>query len=86
ALLIAAIALNSFVTFGIEAVGIQLLQSMGLDLSRAVAIASFLGVAKVSGRIVDLVGGKRWDGLSTAIVSGAMVPAGLFILWSGGAG
>lgn len=86
ALLIAAIALNSFVTFGIEAVGIQLLQSMGLDLSRAVAIASFLGVAKVSGRIVDLVGGKRWDGLSTAIASGAMVPAGLFILWSGGAG
>ncbi len=36
ALLIAAIGLNSFVTFGIEAVGIQLLQSMGMDLARAV--------------------------------------------------
>lgn len=86
ALLIAAIALNSFVTFGIEAVGIQLLQSMGMDLARAVAIASLLGIAKVGGRVVDLLGGKRWDGLSTAIVSGAMIPLGLLILWSGGAG
>lgn len=86
ALLIAAIALNSFVTFGIEVVGIQLLQSMGMDLARAVAIASLLGVAKVGGRIVDLLGGKSWDGLSTAIVSGAMIPLGLLILWGGGAG
>lgn len=85
-LLIAAIALNSFVTFGIEAVGIQLLQAMGLDLAHAVSIASLLGVAKVGGRLVDLLGGRRWDGLSTAIVSGAMIPLGLLILWSGGAG
>ncbi len=35
--------------------------------------------------MVDLLGGKRWDGLSTAIVSGAMIPLGLLILWSGGA-
>ncbi len=42
-LMVAAIALNSFVTFGIDAVGIQLLQALGMDLAGAVAIASLLG-------------------------------------------
>lgn len=85
-LLVAAIALNSFVTFGIDAVGIQLLQAMGMDLAGAVAIASLLGIFKVGGRAVDLLGGRRWDGLSTAIVSGAMIPLGLVAIWIGGAG
>lgn len=85
-LLVAAIALNSFVTFGIEAVGIQLLQAMGMDLASAVAIASLLGIFKVGGRIVDLLGGRRWDGLSTAVVSGAMIPMGLVFIWIGGQG
>ncbi len=85
-LLVAAIALNGFVTFGIEAAGIELLQAMGMDLASAVAIASLLGVFKVGGRVIDLLGGRRWDGLSTAIVSGAMIPAGLLAIWIGGAG
>ncbi|QAS78020.1 MFS transporter [Rhizobium acidisoli] len=85
-LLVAAIALNSFVTFGVEAVGIKLLQSMGMDLAGAVAIASLLGVFKVGGRVIDLLGGQKWDGLSTAIVSGAMIPMGLATIWIGGAG
>jgi predicted MFS family arabinose efflux permease len=85
-LLVVAIALNSFVTFGIQAVGIQLLQAMGMDVAGAVAVASLLGVFKVGGRVVDLLGGKRWDGLSTGIVSGAMIPMGLVAIWIGGAG
>jgi predicted MFS family arabinose efflux permease len=85
-LLVAAIALNSFVTFGIDAVGIQLLQSMGMDLAGAVAVASLLGAFKVGGRVIDLLGGRRWDGLSTAIVAGAMIPLGLVAIWIGGAG
>ena len=85
-LLVAAIALNSFVTFGIEAVGIQLLQAMGMDLAGAVAIASLLGAFKVGGRVIDLLGGRKWDGLSTALVSGAMIPLGLIAIWIGGAG
>lgn len=85
-LLVAAIALNSFVTFGIDAVGIQLLQAIGMDLAGAVAIASLLGAFKVGGRVIDLLGGRRWDGLSTAIVSGAMIPMGLVAIWIGGAG
>ncbi|SCY69105.1 MFS transporter [Rhizobium sp. NFACC06-2] len=86
ALLVTAIALNSFVTFGIEAVGIQLLQATGMDLARAIAVASLLGVFKVGGRVIDLLGGNRWDGLSTGIVSGAMIPIGLAVMWIGGQG
>ncbi|HEY4252473.1 MAG TPA: MFS transporter [Roseomonas sp.] len=85
-LLVAAIALNSFVTFGIQAVGIELLQAMGAELSASIAIASALGLFKVGGRVIDLLGGPRWDGLSTALVSGAMMPLGLAALWLGGAG
>jgi predicted MFS family arabinose efflux permease len=85
-LLVAAIALNSFVTFGIDSLGIQLLQAMGMDLAGAVAIASLLGIFKVGGRALDLLGGKRWDGLSTGLVAGAMIPMGLVAVWIGGAG
>lgn len=84
-LLVTAISLNSFVTFGIEAVGIELLHAMGAELSTAVAVASLLGVFKVGGRAVDLMGGRRWDGMSTGLVSGAMIPLGLAAIWAGGA-
>ena len=84
-LMVAAIALNSFVTFGIEAIGIQLLQTLGMELAGAVATASLLGVFKVGGRVIDLLGGQRWDGLATGIVSGAMIPLGLAAMWIGGA-
>lgn len=85
-LLVMAIALNTFVTFGVEAMGIQLLQAMGMDLTGAVAVASLLGVFKVGGRVIDLLGGRKWDGLSTAIVSGSMIPMGLVAIWIGGSG
>lgn len=85
-LLVTAVALNSFVTFGIEAVGIQLLQAIGMDVAKAVAIACLLGVFKVGGRVIDLLGGQRWDGLSTGLVSGAMIPIGLLVMWIGDPG
>lgn len=84
--LVTAIALNSFVTFGIDALGIQLLQAMGMELAGAVAVASLLGVFKVGGRVIDLAGGQKWDGLSTAVISGVMIPMGLTAIWLGGAG
>lgn len=57
-----------------------------MELARAVAVASLLGVFKVGGRVIDLLGGNRWDGLSTGIVSGAMIPIGLAVMWIGGQG
>jgi predicted MFS family arabinose efflux permease len=86
ALLVTAIALNSFVTFGVQSVGIELLQAMGAELSVSIAVASALGVFKVGGRVIDILGGPRWDGLSTALVSGAMMPLGLAAIWMGGSG
>jgi predicted MFS family arabinose efflux permease len=85
-LMVAAIALNSFVTFGIEVVGIELLRAMGATLSGAVAVAVLLGVFKVGGRVIDLIGGRRWDGLSTGLVAGTMIPLGLVAIWAGGPG
>jgi MFS family permease len=83
--LVTAIALNSFVTFGMEAVGIELFRVLGADPAVAIGMASFLGVLKVCGRLIDLLGGKRWDALSTGIVAGSMIPAGLLILLAFGA-
>jgi len=85
-LIVLTIVLNGFVTFGIETVGIELLRAMGTELSLAVGIASLLGFFKVSGRVIDLLGGKKWDGLSTARVSGATIPLGLMALAFGGIG
>ena len=84
-LLIAAIALNGFVTYGMEAIGIELFRALGADAAWAVGMASFLGVLKVCGRLIDLVGGKRWNAVSTGIVAGAMMPAGLCALFAFGA-
>lgn len=86
ALIVLAIALNSFVTFGIESVGIELFRAMGADAALAVGIASALGVFKLGGRLVDLAGGRRWDGLSTALVSGALIPVGLIMVAVAGTG
>jgi len=76
-LVVLIIVLNGFATFGIESVGIELFRALGTDLARAVAIASLLGIFKVGGRVIDLLGGRNWDGLSTALVSGATIPLGL---------
>ncbi|MBP1860798.1 MFS family permease [Rhizobium herbae] len=83
--LVAAIALNSFVTFGMEATGIELFRTLGADPAWAVGLASFLGVLKVCGRLIDMAGGRRWDSLATGLVAGAMIPAGLMMLLAFGA-
>lgn len=85
-LVVCAICLNGFVTFGVQAITIELLKALGADTVRAVAVASLVGVFKVGGRLIDVVGGRRWDGLTTALVAGAMMPAGLVLLGFGGDG
>ena len=79
-LIAAAISLNSFVALGIEYIGIELFRAMGAEFASAVAIASALGFFKVGGRVIDLLGGQKWDGLSTALISGAMMISGLVIV------
>lgn len=85
-LLVIAIALNGFVTYGMEAIGIELFRALGADTIWAVGMASFLGVLKVCGRLIDLVGGRRWNAVYTGIVAGAMIPIGLLVLFVFGGG
>lgn len=84
ALIVTAIALNAFVTFGFSAVLIELLQAEGLPTSQAIAFGSMLGVIQVCARGLDFVGGGRWDGITTGLVAGAGLPVAMLLLIAGG--
>jgi predicted MFS family arabinose efflux permease len=80
ALIVTAIALNAFVTFGFSAVLIELLQAEGLPTSQAIAFGSMLGVIQVCARGLDFVGGGRWDGITTGLVAGFGLPIAMLLL------
>ncbi|WJR75350.1 MFS transporter [Bradyrhizobium sp. NP1] len=82
-LLTTAIALNAFVTFGLSAIFIELLKTVGLPPTQAIAFGSALGVIQVSARAMDFVGGKHWDGISTGIVAGMALPVAMMLLLVG---
>ncbi|WNJ89336.1 MFS transporter [Bosea sp. 685] len=75
-----SITLNAFVTLGLSAVLIELLRARGLSMPQAVAFGSFLGVIQVAARGIDLLGGGRWDGVSTGIVAGSLLPIAMILL------
>jgi MFS family permease len=82
-LIVSAIALNAFVTFGFSAVLIELLKTEGLPPTRAVAFGSMLGVIQVSARGLDFLGGARWDGITTGLFAGLALPIAMVILMFG---
>jgi hypothetical protein len=73
-LLTCVIMLNGFVSWGISAIIIQLLKSMGVDDFWALWIGSLLGVLQAFARVLDFFGGARWDGLATGLVAGIVLP------------
>jgi MFS family permease len=83
-LVVAAIALNAFVTFGFSAILIELLKAEGLRPAEAVAFGSFLGVIQVSARGIDFLGGGRWDGIATGLFAGVALPIAMAVLIVGG--
>lgn len=83
-LIVSAIALNSFVTFGFAAVMIELLKAAGLPATEAIAFGSALGVIQVSARGIDFLGGGRWDGITTGLIAGLALPAAMLLLMTGG--
>ncbi|WP_018263679.1 MFS transporter [Methylobacterium sp. WSM2598] len=85
-LMAAAIGLSGFVSFGLEAVTIALLTAYGFGTAEAVAAGSAMGLLKVAGRMIDMAGGARWDGLTTGIVATGAMPLGLAALLLGGGG
>jgi len=82
-LLVASIALNAFVTFGFSAVLVELLKAEGLSAPEAVAFGSSLGIVQVTARVLDFLGGGRWDGITTGLVAGALLPIAMLILLVG---
>lgn len=78
-LIASAIALNSFVTFGLAAIFVELLKAAGLSPAEATAFGSMLGVIQVSARGLDFLGGGRWDGISTGIFAGAALPISMLL-------
>lgn len=80
----AVIALNAFVAFGLSAVFLELLKASGLPEREAIIYGSSLGVIQVSARVVDFMGGARWDGITTALVAGSLLPVSFLVLIAGG--
>ena len=79
-LLVGASGLNAFVAFGMGAVLIELLKAEGLSAAEAIGFGSLLGVIQISARVIDFLGGGRWDGITTAIVAGMALPAAMLLL------
>lgn len=79
-LVVAAIALNAFITYGFQAILIELLKAEGLRPAEAVAFGSALGVIQVSARGIDYLGGGRWDGITTGLCAGVAVSAAIAVL------
>ncbi|WP_456733741.1 MFS transporter [Bradyrhizobium sp. USDA 3364] len=82
-LVVAAIGLNAFVSFGFSAVLVELLKAQGLSAAEAVAFGSTLGIVQVSARAIDFLGGGRWDGITTGLVAGTLRPVAMLILIAG---
>ncbi|MCZ0734292.1 MFS transporter [Phreatobacter sp. AB_2022a] len=83
-LIVAGIALNAFVTFGFAAILIELLKAQGLTATQAIAFGSTLGLVQISARALDLVGGGRWDGVTTGLVAGVALPVAMAVMMFGG--
>ncbi|MGY8708236.1 MFS transporter [Bradyrhizobium sp. 18BD] len=79
-LVVTAITMNAFVNFGISAILIELLRAEGLAPGQALAFGSMLGVIQVSARGLDLLGGGRWDGITTGLVAGTALPVAMLLL------
>ncbi|GLH81501.1 MFS transporter [Bradyrhizobium sp. SSBR45G] len=79
-LLVGASGLNAFVAFGMGAVLIELLKAEGLSAAEAIGFGSMLGVIQISARVIDFLGGGRWDGITTAIVAGLALPVAMLLL------
>ncbi|MFT4121285.1 MFS transporter [Bradyrhizobium sp.] len=79
-LVVCAVTLNAFVTFGLSSVLIELLRAEGLPPAQALAFGSMLGVIQVSARGLDFLGGGRWDGITTGLVASTALPLSMLLL------
>jgi predicted MFS family arabinose efflux permease len=84
-LLMIAVTLSGLGTWGFSSSVIQLLKIQGVEADLAILVGSAVGWFQLFARVLDLFGGKRWDGLTTALVGGVMLPIGFLASLVGGA-
>lgn len=84
ALLAFASAANGIVTWGFSLTIITLFEGRGLEHGTAVLVASFLGVAALTARVLDFAGGRRWGSLVTGLIAGLALPLSFAVLIFGG--
>jgi predicted MFS family arabinose efflux permease len=82
-LMAAAIAANGFITWGFSLTLIPLFEDRGLTRAEAVAIASSLGLVQIGARAVDVLGGRRWSGLTTGLAASTVLPLAYILLLTG---
>ncbi|WP_050996426.1 MULTISPECIES: MFS transporter [unclassified Chelatococcus] len=80
ALLAMSFAANGFVTWGFALTIIILFEAAGLDHASALAAAAFIGIAQWLGRMVDVLGGRRWSGFVIALAASALFPLSFVVL------
>lgn len=79
-LLAASFAANGFVTWGFALTIIILFEAAGLDHASALAAAAFIGIARWAGRMIDVLGGRRWSGFVTGVAASALLPLSFIVL------
>jgi MFS family permease len=70
---------NGFLTWGFALTIIILLETAGLDHASALAAAALIGIAQWAGRMVDLIGGRRWSGFVIGLAASALFPLSFIV-------
>lgn len=81
----AVMSANALVTGSITSHLVRILGSTGIDARLAVGLASFMGVAQVLARLVDLVFGRNLHAITLGRMTIALVPIAFAVLQLGGA-
>lgn len=67
-------------TWGFSLTIITLFEGRGLPHGTAVLVASFLGIAALTARVLDFTVGRRWNGLTTGLLAAAALPLSFAVL------
>jgi len=83
-LLALAFSLQGFVVSAMSVHILALLREFGLSAAVAVGIGAMIGPSQVAGRLVEMLFGRAVSPVTTAWVSGLLMPLGLLLLLVGG--
>jgi len=83
-LLAVAFSLQGFVVSAMSVHMLALLQGFGFSAALAVTLGAMVGPSQVTGRLIEMLFGTTVPPVTTAWVSGALMPLGFFLLAVGG--